>query len=104
MSTDLDVLHALGLVLIGVDRPGYGASTRDPHRSFQVLAQAHPFCSSGKPACRLECTGGQLPRSSVLCAARLRGEQPGMAHTLSCSKLIGPISFWEGVLSVGFRE
>ena len=45
MSTDLEVLHALDLVLIGIDRPGYGASTRDPHRSFQVLAQAHPICS-----------------------------------------------------------
>ncbi|KAK9825182.1 hypothetical protein WJX81_003767 [Elliptochloris bilobata] len=39
MSTELEVLHALDLVLIGVDRPGYGASTRDPHRSFQTFAK-----------------------------------------------------------------
>ncbi len=36
MSTELGVLDALGLYLIGVDRPGYGASCRDPRRSFQV--------------------------------------------------------------------
>ena len=50
MSTDLGVLCALDLVLIGVDRPGYGASTRDPHRSFQVLARAVLVCS----ACNLD--------------------------------------------------
>lgn len=33
------MLDALGLHLIGIDRPGYGASSRDPHRSFQVRAR-----------------------------------------------------------------
>ena len=89
MSTDLEVLHALGLVLIAVDRPGYGASTRDPHRSFQVLAQAHMFCSSAHTNRSLQ----NVNLIQCLVCWSMESGTTCIATCLGCGRKVGRSSF-----------
>ncbi len=46
MSTDEDLLGELDMVLIGVDRPGYGGSDRHPNRSELSLSPILKLSSS----------------------------------------------------------
>jgi hypothetical protein len=85
MSTELGVLDALGLYLIGVDRPGYGASCRDPRRSFQVRGGRRG--GSGRKRGRrpgvspVELTGVELLQASAAQSRLGQSTVRGCTHT-----------------------